>query len=140
MSISGAGSSKGPTNNPINTPSLDAAAALQGPGSAQIASAVGRPFSIGQTKAAAPINAAPAVPAGTTERIRERLGAGETPDQILHAEVGREIAALTGITPSSEMVGKLSEAVKSDPALWQIFEQLVAAASDKSPDSRPPVT
>ncbi len=81
---------------------------------------------------AAPASASPAASHGAmVQRIRERLASGQSPDAVLHDEVGREVTALVG-RADPRLVKRITEDVRQDPALSDLFQQLVRRASDNS--------
>lgn len=107
-----------------------------GPSSASGAAGASKEFSMRSAGPAAAPSGAGTKVEGMVDRLRERLAAGQSPDQALHAEVERELSALTGQSPEASSVQRLAAAVKSDPALSQAFEQLVQIAGDQSSGPR----
>lgn len=64
-------------------------------------------------------------------RIRERLSGGQSADSVLREEVNREVTAFLG-RADPRIVERVTEDVRKDPALSEIFNRLVRHAGDEA--------
>ncbi|MCG3124566.1 MAG: hypothetical protein GIKADHBN_03035 [Phycisphaerales bacterium] len=102
-------------------------------GPAGPASPSSKVFSLNTSRPAEEVaaSAAPSSHGALVRRIRDRLAAGQTPDAVLRDEVGREVTLLVG-RADPRIVEKVTQDVRNDPAISDMFSQLIRHASDNT--------